>query len=729
MGGLNRNEFTAGGYAVPKPMVPIVGRPMLFWILDNLELQASDSVWLGCKRDVEAEYGIERAVRHEYPTLDVHFVCFDFDTRGATETLYCVLNAMDAKQRSRRTISLDCDTLWFCDVLGGARALPPDSGASFYFMDDMEDDSAPYSYIRVDPRTQAIVDIREKVAISRLANNGAYVFASAAQALAGLEDLLDEAFERTAPPPAPSTPTNDAEKAWIEAEEEAASQACSAEAPDAVAYSKRHHYVSGLIARLIGQGHSFLAVEATAFATLGTPNKLRAFLGRLRRGEVLGARAMRFCFALDGTLVTAADAPGAYGDAKPIARNVAIARQLHAAGHTIIVWTDRGMDGARGNAGAAMAKAGATTFQQLADFGIPYDELLFGKPQADVYVDARAVSSLGAHVERALGWDLADDGAANTDLAGGVKPRHFNSVRRVGDDHVEKTGPRSVLRGEVFWYQHVPEELSDLFPRAVSVSSHPDRDLSSMIMTRVNGVTFSHLAADACLTPGRLGALLDALRRLHVAPARPGSAKPSDALVCSNYAKKVAARFAKHEKFFRSFDDDDETGVDTRVMARKVLAFLEDYEKGARFQTAAHVHGDPVFSNVLLTHDGSVKFLDMRGALGDELTTAGDVAYDLSKVYQSLCGYDAIILDVELTAANEATLARLRGVFEAWLARRYSKIALRDIKLIVASHYFCIVPLHDNKAHQKQFLAKAKWLLDEDEASSDSSDSNQPLHP
>ena len=241
------------------------------------------------------------------------------------------------------------------------------------------------------------------------------------------------------------------------------------------------------------------------------------------------------------------------------------------------------------------------------------------------YVDARAVSSLGAHVERALGWDLADDGAANTDLAGGVKPRHFNSVRRVGDDHVEKTGPRSVLRGEVFWYQHVPEELSDLFPRAVSVSSHPDRDLSSMIMTRVNGVTFSHLAADACLTPGRLGALLDALRRLHVAPARPGSAKPSDALVCSNYAKKVAARFAKHEKFFRSFDD-DETGVDTRVMARKVLAFLEDYEKGARFQTAAHVHGDPVFSNVLLTHDGSVKFLDMRGALGDELTTAGDVA-------------------------------------------------------------------------------------------------------
>ena len=34
----------------------------------------------------------------------------------------------------------------------------------------------------------------------------------------------------------------------------------------------------------------------------------------------------------------------------------------------------------RGNAGSAMARAGAVTFRQLGEFGIPYDELLFGKP-------------------------------------------------------------------------------------------------------------------------------------------------------------------------------------------------------------------------------------------------------------------------------------------------------------------------------------------------------------
>ena len=51
--------------------------------------------------------------------------------------------------------------------------------------------------------------------------------------------------------------------------------------------------------------------------------------------------------------------------------------------------------------------------------------------------------------------------------------------------------------------------------RKLLVSSHPDRDLSSMVLTRVAGVTYSHLSANFCVTPGRLVALLDSLKRLH----------------------------------------------------------------------------------------------------------------------------------------------------------------------------------------------------------------------
>jgi len=40
----------------------------------------------------------------------------------------------------------------------------------------------------------------------------------------------------------------------------------------------------------------------------------------------------------------------------------------------------------------------------LARFDVPYDELYFGKPVADVVVDDSAVNPLGGHVRRDIGW-------------------------------------------------------------------------------------------------------------------------------------------------------------------------------------------------------------------------------------------------------------------------------------------------------------------------------------
>ena len=71
---------------------------------------------------------------------------------------------------------------------------------------------------------------------------------------------------------------------------------------------------------------------------------------------------------------------------------------------------------------------------------------------------------------------------------------------------------------------------------------------------------------------------------------------------------------------------------------------MELFEKEERWQASNVIHGDPVFSNVLLTDDGRIFLLDMRGEQGNILTLQGDLTYDLSKVYQSLLGYDYIIL-------------------------------------------------------------------------------------
>ena len=118
--------------------------------------------------------------------------------------------------------------------------------------------------------------------------------------------------------------TTSKDNTWVK-DDDASSLNTALAQENPAAYSHRHHYVSGLIARLISNKAPFLAVRAKDFASLSTPSQLKAFLARLRRGEVLGARAMRFCFALDGTLVNCVDDD--FEDASPIHKNIQIARR------------------------------------------------------------------------------------------------------------------------------------------------------------------------------------------------------------------------------------------------------------------------------------------------------------------------------------------------------------------------------------------------------------------
>lgn len=101
----------------------------------------------------------------------------------------------------------------------------------------------------------------------------------------------------------------------------------------------------------------------------------------------LVSKRIRFCFDLDNTLVTLPKVPGDYTTVEPILRNIELVRQLHAAGHHIIIQTSRGMRDHSGNLGRVMRDVGGATFNSLHDFGIPYDELLFGTGPIPLHCD------------------------------------------------------------------------------------------------------------------------------------------------------------------------------------------------------------------------------------------------------------------------------------------------------------------------------------------------------
>ena len=109
-------------------------------------------------------------------------------------------------------------------------------------------------------------------------------------------------------------------------------------------------------------------------------------------------------------------------------------------------------------------------------------------------------------------------------------------------------------------------------------------------------------------------------------------------------------------------------------MYTRIERELSDYEQSGRYRASSVIHGDPVFSNVLLTKDGRIFLLDMRGELGSVLTLQGDLAYDLSKVYQSLLGYDFIILGQPLHERDAELLEELRHTCRSMKEGRCKKL-------------------------------------------------------
>eukprot|EP00618_Florenciella_parvula_P032161 CAMPEP_0119527804 /NCGR_PEP_ID=MMETSP1344-20130328/42137_1 /TAXON_ID=236787 /ORGANISM="Florenciella parvula, Strain CCMP2471" /LENGTH=365 /DNA_ID=CAMNT_0007567057 /DNA_START=215 /DNA_END=1309 /DNA_ORIENTATION=+ len=363
----------------------------------------SDTIWIAVPRDLDNTFALTKQLHSEFPNFDIRVVHLLFDTVGPVESVFVALQAMEESHMHRRTISLDCNTLYFSNVLDAFRKVKDGYGASFYFMQD-EEGPATYSYISLN-RRGLITDVREKVLISRLANTGAYGFPSAQKMLDTCEHVLDGVNQ-------------DSPLGTL--------------------------YLSNAIRTLISEGVDFMGVHVPSFACLASQQQLDDFLYHVKEGTApLIAKRIRFCFDLDNTLVTLPKVPGDYASVEPIPRNVELVRQLHAAGHHIIIQTSRGMRDHAGNLGQVMRDVGRLTFSSLHDFDIPYDELLFGKPEADVYVGHRAVNSLIDTIQE-VGW-FVDPAPMVKGLTGAVAPRDFNTVRPVSDTHVYKSGPREVM--------------------------------------------------------------------------------------------------------------------------------------------------------------------------------------------------------------------------------------------------------------------------------------------
>ena len=98
----------------------------------------------------------------------------------------------------------------------------------------------------------------------------------------------------------------------------------------------------------------------------------------------------RICIDLDGVICTIKKTDQTYADVTPIPGVKEKIKSLRQNGHYVIIFTARHMKTCNGNVGQIISRVGKITLDWLKSNEIEFDEIYFGKPWADVYIDDNA---------------------------------------------------------------------------------------------------------------------------------------------------------------------------------------------------------------------------------------------------------------------------------------------------------------------------------------------------
>ena len=232
-----RGSRLAGLAGLPKPLIPVAGRPMVAWALQSLVGFGEISPIFVALAEHEHEFGL-RAALAEVVGRDPVLVLLDDVTEGQ---LCTVLAARDLLLPEEDLLIASADTLVASDLAVDIAGCRTDTGGIISVIDLPGD---RWSFARTDD-SGAVVEVAEKVRISNLASTGLYYFASAGEFM----DAADEMIAR-------------GEK------------------------TRAEYYVIPVYGKYIERGHRVEVSVAREMWDMGTPDAIATFERHLDRREV-----------------------------------------------------------------------------------------------------------------------------------------------------------------------------------------------------------------------------------------------------------------------------------------------------------------------------------------------------------------------------------------------------------------------------------------------------------
>jgi len=67
LGGIGK-RFSDNGYTKPKPLIKVLGKEVIFWLLDSLDVKSEDSIFIPYNEFLDA-YNFKEVVNDLYPNI------------------------------------------------------------------------------------------------------------------------------------------------------------------------------------------------------------------------------------------------------------------------------------------------------------------------------------------------------------------------------------------------------------------------------------------------------------------------------------------------------------------------------------------------------------------------------------------------------------------------------------------------------------------------------------
>ena len=246
------NRFKINKYNEPKALILVENKPIIYWLLDNINYDNIDYVYIVYNKEYEI-YNFETNIINRYINIKFKFLKLTTNTSGALETVLYALNYINDNDNDNAIICIDADNFYTTDII----KLWNGTNSLITFNDNINNIIPLFSYIDRDEHN-IIINIKEKEFINnenKLACCGAYGFSSYKELYKYAKKVIDDNY-----------------------------------------LVKNEYYISSVIKYMINDGIKFnnITIDNKYYFSLGTPEQIEKF-------EFI------FLLDLDGTLVDTDD--------------------------------------------------------------------------------------------------------------------------------------------------------------------------------------------------------------------------------------------------------------------------------------------------------------------------------------------------------------------------------------------------------------------------------------